>query len=118
MNQPKQPKPSKPAKPAHHVKVEPHQRPDGGDAFFADPGGGRARVSDDLAEELAEDYLASATSGEEQGEETHEREVEEESGGPFVETTSGEEFAAGTDASNPADAERAPFPSSGSTNRK
>jgi hypothetical protein len=37
-------------------------------------------------------------------------EVPEESGGPFVETSGRSEFAYGTDASNPKDAEQAPFP--------
>jgi hypothetical protein len=115
MNQPKKPAHSKSEPHHHHPKVEPHQRPDGGDAFFSDPSDGAAHAPDDLAEELAEDFLSSATSGEEQGEETHEEEVEEELGGPFVESTAGEEFASGTDASNPRSAERAPFPTTSRT---
>jgi hypothetical protein len=87
-----------------------HRRKDDGDAFFPDPSGGRAKIADDLAEALAEGYLASATSAEEQGEEEHEREVEEEIGGPFVPSTAGKEFADGTDESNPPGSRRAPFP--------
>jgi hypothetical protein len=101
------------SKKSKHAKAGHSTRPDGGDAFFPDPaggGGGPSRAPDDLAEELAEDFLASATSGEEQGIETHEREVEEEEGGPFVMSTGKTEFADGTDASNPSDAERSPFP--------
>ena len=36
--------------------------------------------------------------------------VEEEQGGPFVETNGAQEFAPGTDASNPKSAKREPFP--------
>jgi hypothetical protein len=42
-------------------------------------------VSDDLAENLAEAYLQSATSGEEQAEEMLNDFVTEEAGGPFLE---------------------------------
>jgi hypothetical protein len=83
-------------------------------AFFPDPRTGPARVSDDLAEALAEGYLVSATSAEESGEEAHELQVEEETGGPFVLSTAKREFAHGADPSNPRDAERAPFPLTGS----
>jgi hypothetical protein len=85
-------------------------RADDADAFFPDPGGGRARVSDDLAEALAEGYVASATSAEDQLEEGHEQAVEEEIGGPFVPSTAGREFADDVDASNPPRSRRAPFP--------
>ena len=54
--------------------------------------------------------MESATSGEQAAEDMRDEEVPEESGGPFVETTANSEFAYGTDASNPEDAERAPFP--------
>jgi hypothetical protein len=43
-------------------------------------------------------------------EDSRDQEVPEESGGPFVETSGRREFAYGTDASNPKDAEPAPFP--------
>jgi hypothetical protein len=70
----------------------------------------RPRSKDVLAENFGEEFVASATSGENQEEELLEREVPEEHGGPFVETTSGQEFADGTDASNPKGAKREPFP--------
>jgi len=44
-------------------------RPDDGNAFFRDPAEGPARVNDDLAQVLAEDFLIAATSGEEVNEE-------------------------------------------------
>lgn len=85
------------------------ERSDGGDAFMADPQDGPARISDDLAESLAEEFLLSATSGD-TGDEAHDQSVPEEIGGPFVETTAGEEFADGFDGSNPADATAEPLP--------
>lgn len=70
----------------------------------------RGAAHDDLAEELGEEFVESATSGEQAAEDMRDEEVPEESGGPFVETSGNAEFAYGTDASNPKDAERAPFP--------
>ncbi len=89
-----------------------HRKPrvDGADAFFPDPAGGRAHTIDALAEELAEEFIASATSGEGQNEAGHEEIVSEEIGGPFVPSTGKVEFARGTDASNPKGATREPFP--------
>lgn len=78
---------------------------DEGQSFLTGP-----RSGDDLAEELGEGFVESATTGEYEGEETHEQVVDEESGGPFVETSGATEFAGGTDASNPIDAKREPFP--------
>jgi hypothetical protein len=74
-------------------------------AFIESP-----RARDDLAENLGEEFVASATSGENQEEDLLDEQVPEERGGPFVETTGGTEFAEGTDASNPEDADREPFP--------
>jgi len=68
------------------------------------------RSDDDLAENLGEEFVESATSGENQEEEVLDQEVPEERGGPFVESTAGTEFAWGTDASNPKGAKREPFP--------
>lgn len=87
-----------------------HGRPDSGEAFLPDPGDGPARVMDDLAEELAEEYLASATSAEEALPDALESEVPEEQGGPFVVTSAKEEFAKGVDKSNPRSAEKEAFP--------
>jgi hypothetical protein len=79
-------------------------RTDTADAFFPDPGDGPARAPDDLAETLAEDFLASATTGSDVDDEVLNQVVPEEIGGPFVETTAGEEFATDIDESNPEDA--------------
>jgi hypothetical protein len=77
----------------------------GGDrAFFKTP-----RSVDDLAEELGEGAVETMTSGEDQSEHSI-AEVDEERGGPFVKTRADDEFAAGTDQSNPRDATREPFP--------
>ena len=86
-----------------------HQRSDDGNAFMPDPEGGPARIPDDLAENLAEDYLQAATQGMEV-EEDHDQIVPEEIGGPFVETTAADEFAHDTDEANPEDASREPLP--------
>ena len=91
----------------HHVR---HGRTDSADAFLPDPGEGPARVKDPLAEELAESFLSSATSGEDSLQDDRDNEITDESGGPFIETTGKQEFAKGTDASNPRGAEREAFP--------
>jgi hypothetical protein len=87
-----------------------HTRPDSADAFIPDPGDGPARIKDDLAEELAEEFLTSATSAEESLPDALDREVPEDSGGPFVPSTGKQEFARGVDASNPRGAEKEAFP--------
>ncbi len=76
-----------------HDKRDPAQarrrvRKDSGDAFIPDPGAGAAHTDDTLAENLAEEYLESATSGEERGEEAMNELVSEEIGGPFIELSS------------------------------
>ncbi len=76
------------------------------DAFI----GRKGRSNDALAEELGEAWVATATSGEDENEEVFNQDVPEDSGGPFVKTTAGQEFAYGTDASNPKRAKREPFP--------
>lgn len=72
-----------------------------------------AAAEDDLAEELGEESIEAATSGQQPAEENLNAEVPEETGGPFVETRAATEFAYGPDASNPVDAERAAFPTTG-----
>jgi hypothetical protein len=79
-----------PSRPRHPRGV----RRDAADAFFPDPGAGPAVAPDDLAEELAEEFLASATMAQAQGEEGHEQFVDEEIGGPFV-LSGQKEFAHG-----------------------
>jgi hypothetical protein len=90
-------------------RSHPNGRSDSADAFIADPGDGPAAVPDDLAEILAEDFVRSITTGE-YSDEALEEVVDEEIGGPFVTTSAREEFAEGTDESNPADAEAEPLP--------
>jgi hypothetical protein len=67
-------------------------------------------TKDELAEELAEAAVANMTSGEDQLGTELEAEVDEEKGGPFVETSGNTEFAGGTDESNIPEATREPFP--------
>jgi len=95
--------------PARHAA----KRSDPGAAFLPDPydrARPPARAADPLAESLAEDYIASATSAEEIGQDERDEVQTEELGGPFTETTAREEFANGPDESNPEDASREPFP--------
>jgi hypothetical protein len=65
---------------------------------------------DNLAEAMGETWVETATSGEDEGEEVFNQAVPEDEGGPFVTTTAGQEFAEGTDASNPERSKREPFP--------
>jgi len=76
----------------------------GGVAFF-----GRAKSSDTLAEGLGEAFVAAATTGE-GGADAHDLVVPEDAGGPFVITKGRDEFAQGSDPSNPPEATREPFP--------
>jgi len=107
-------RPSQQHRSKHVIKeVPPHGRSDEGRAFLPDPydgTGAPARASDSLAERLAEEFVTSATNAEEMTEDDRDRLTPEEVGGPFTETSAAEEFAAGSDASNPPDAEREPFP--------
>jgi hypothetical protein len=79
--------------------------PDDDRAFLNGP-----HSSDSLAEQLGEEFLQTATSGEYEAEDVLDQVVPEENGGPFVETSASTEFAHGTDASNIKDATREPFP--------
>lgn len=72
--------------------------------------GGRRRTKDALAERLAEEFVETVTSGEDEGEEVFNEEVPEDRGGPFVVTTLGTEVADDVDLSNPRGATREPFP--------
>jgi len=69
-----------------------------------------AKSKDGFAEELGEEFVEAATSGEDQKEDAFNQSVPEDSGGPFVETSGKKEFAHGTDASNIKGATREPFP--------
>ena len=68
---------------------------------------------DSLAEELGEGFVRTATSGEDEEVDLLDATTTEEVGGPFVASTDDKELAYDTDASNPEDATREPFPRSG-----
>ena len=95
-----------PAGPEEHRQ----QRSDDADAFIPDPHEGPAHSNDDLAEVLAEDFLESATRGNDVFEDELGRPLSDEVGGPFVVTDADEELADDVDASNPVDAEPAGRP--------
>jgi len=78
-----------------------------------DPDGGPAYIGDDLAENLAEEYVDAATRGDGADDAAIDGVVSEEIGGPFVVTSAADEFAHDTDAANPPDAEREPLPRPG-----
>jgi hypothetical protein len=59
---------------------------------------------------LAEEFVSSATNAEEMTEDDRDRLTPDELGGPFTETSGGEEFAIEPDESNPLDAKREAFP--------
>jgi hypothetical protein len=86
------------------------ERSDDANAFIPDPGEGPARTKDDLAELLAEDFVESATRGNAVLEDDLDQPLADEIGGPFVMTRAREEFAEGTDDSNPPDAEAEALP--------
>ncbi|MFI5297334.1 MAG: hypothetical protein ACHREM_04490 [Polyangiales bacterium] len=65
---------------------------------------------DGLAEELGREAVVAMTSAEDSLTDDRARDVDEERGGPFVVTRASEEFATGTDKSNPKHAKREPFP--------
>jgi hypothetical protein len=70
----------------------------------------RARSRESLAEVLGQDFVQAATTGEDGYMETTNRRGPEDDGGPFVLTRARDEFARGSDPSNPEDATREPFP--------
>jgi hypothetical protein len=79
--------------------------PDDARAFLGGP-----RSKEPLSEQLGEDVIETATSGEDENEDVFNQDVPEDEGGPFVETSGSTEFAHGTDASNIKGATREPFP--------
>jgi hypothetical protein len=68
------------------------------------------RSREAIAEELGEGAVTNMTSGEDSLSDARDENVEEENGGPFIETAAAEEFADGTDESNIDEATREPFP--------
>jgi hypothetical protein len=105
---PKPPRKRGPRRPAAPPATP--ERTDSADAFIPDPDGGPARTSDDLAELLGEDFVQAATRGNDVLEDDLDQPLSDEIGGPFVMTKPREEFAEGTDESNPADAEPEALP--------
>ena len=95
-----------PAHAQHLLDMAREGRVKDADAAFIDA----PETQDDLAEGLAEAAVTSMTTGEDQLGDDLESVVEEESGGPFVETSGNTEFAGGTDESNIPEATREPFP--------
>lgn len=73
------------------------RRSDDADAFMPDPDGGPARAPDDLAEELAEEFVLAATSGEDAGTAMGDAMTDDEVGGLLVAAGDPEEFADDTD---------------------
>ncbi len=72
--------------------------------------GGELRSDEELSETLGENFVESATSGEESSADHSDELSEAERGGPYVLSTDKQEFAVGTDPSNPEGATREPFP--------
>jgi hypothetical protein len=93
--------------PKYGQELRKHSEPPEPDpeSFFGGP-----HATDDLSEEMGEEVVSTATTGEYEAEQVREQDVPEEVGGPFVETTGREEFGHGTDPSNPKGATREPFP--------
>jgi hypothetical protein len=66
--------------------------------------------SDPGATEFALEFVESATAAQSEGQEMLDREMPEEEGGPFVETSAATEFAMDSEAPNIEGATREPFP--------
>ena len=90
------------------LKMAREGKVDGGSGAFIDA----PETRDDLAKGLAEAAVSSMTSGEDQLGADLESVVDEELGGPFLETSGNTEFAGGTDESNIPEATREPVPRS------
>jgi hypothetical protein len=102
---------SRPSPPRSSAPNHSQHRSDDGCAFLPDPSeGARARAGDTLSEMLAEEFLESATAGEEMTEDERGQMDIEEVGGPFTKSTAKDEFAYGTDDSNPTGAQAEAFP--------
>ena len=65
---------------------------------------------DELGQELGQTYVEDVTGADDAAMEHGAEEALGDDGGPFVVTSGATEFASGTDASNPADAEREAWP--------
>lgn len=71
---------------------------------------GSSRSNDALAEQLGEEFVESATSGQDDGDERFDQVVPEENGGPFVESNGAIEFADDDEPPNIDEAPPEPFP--------
>ena len=95
-------------------KVTAEQRHDDANAFIPEDGSS-IDSRDDLAEMLAEGFLAQATSGESVDLDVRDELLEEELGGPFVQTTPSVEFGSTMRQASPSakedpSIEKEPFP--------
>ena len=99
-----QPAPARPAgrRKASGVQHVPNEEPG---AFVK-----RMHTGDPFAEELGEDFVRAATSGEDERTESREELALEEIGGPFVISSANTEIARDEDEANPPEATREPFP--------
>jgi hypothetical protein len=73
---------------------------------------GKTWRADSIAQESAQEFVMTVTSGQDAGLAMLGAVTPEENGGPFVETRATTEFAYGPDRSNPTGAAREPFPKS------
>jgi hypothetical protein len=89
----------------HLLELSKELRDANPDAYIENP-----ETQDDLAEELGEEAVVAMTTGQDDVPDERDQPVEEEQGGPFIETAAATEFAGGTDESNIAEATREPFP--------
>ncbi len=87
------------------------QRRDDADAFIRDPDGGAFHTSGSVDEEMAEEFMRDVLTGEDASEDIRDQSLVEELGGPFVTSTTAEEFADDIDESNPVEATKEPVPS-------
>lgn len=90
---------------------EMRERSDDADAFIRHPDSRRHTTThDDLAVTLGQEFVTSATTGEDVADEDLEQEVPEDVGGPFLESDASREFDPHADASNPAGATKEALP--------
>ncbi|MCL2724765.1 MAG: hypothetical protein FWD69_10045 [Polyangiaceae bacterium] len=84
--------PAMPADPTIRAWRKQAHRMDGADAFLPDPESGM-RIKIDDAESVAQEFIATATTGESVEMDAQDEVVDEEQGGPFIEIESEAELA-------------------------
>jgi len=89
------------------IQAERHDR---ANAFLAEPETGQGPRPDDLSEYLGENFLSSATGGDDGDAALHDELNIDELGGPFIETDAGVEFAGDDEEEARTPAEREAFP--------